>query len=108
MEAREERKSSLTAYMKRLAEAASSSVLLIVILTLGIIATTIACLPVLLGLKFVSVFFADSKDIDSSGAPSSVDSVDANSSLTEWFVTNVLGDGCQVNDKKYSRVWELK
>ena len=108
MEAREERRSSLTAYLERLAEAASSSVLLIVILTLGIIATTIACLPVLLGLKFVSVFFADSKDVDSSVVPSSADSVDANSSLIERLVTSFLGDECQDNDKKYSRVWELK
>lgn len=105
-EAREERKSSLISYTEQLSELASSSVLVVVILTLGIIATTIACLPILLGLKFISVFVTDSKDIDSSVVPSSVDSK-VDTSFTEKLVSSLLGESCQ-DDKRYSRVWELK
>lgn len=106
-EAREERKSSLRTYTEQLSESASSSVPVVIIMTLGIIATTIACLPILLGLKFVSVFVTDSKDIiDSSVVPSSVDSKN-DTSLTERLVSSLLGESCQ-DDKRYSRVWELK
>ena len=107
-EAREEQKYSLSAYIECLTELASSSVVLIVILTLGIVATTIACLPLLLGLKFISLFVADSKDIDSSVVTSGVDRAEADSSFAEGLVTNLFGGSCPEDDKRYSRVWELK
>jgi hypothetical protein len=60
-----------------------------------------------LGLKFVSVFVPDSKDIDSSVVPSNVKGVEADSSMTERLVCSLLG-GSQVDEQRYSRVWELK
>lgn len=52
------------------------------------------------------MFVADSKDVDSSVLPSA-SSVDANTSFTERVISSLLGEGCQ-DDKRYSRVWELK
>lgn len=104
-EASEERKPSITSHIERLSELASSSALLIVIMTLGIIATTVACLPILLGLKFLSVFVPDSKDTDSSIAAGVA--ADADTPFTERLVTSLFGESSQ-SEKRYSRVWELK
>lgn len=87
---------------------ASSSALFLIILTFGIVATTVACLPLLLGLKFVSIFITDSsvQDIDSSVVS---DSVETESSFTERMICSLLG-GVSTRDEKRtcSRVWELK
>ena len=105
-EAREERKTSHTAYIEKIADLASSSALVIIFLTVGIIATTITCLPILLGLKFVSVFVADSKNIDASVVSSNV-AADTDLSLTERLIYGLLGGKCN-DDTRLLRVWELK
>ncbi|KAL7475632.1 hypothetical protein ACHAW6_001544 [Cyclotella cf. meneghiniana] len=110
-EAREKRTSS--SFLERLSNLASSSVILVLLFMIGIVATTIACLPMLLALKFFSVFLVNSSsthDVDSSVISSPVE---AESSVTERMVCSLLGGvstDCRgaYDEKRHSPVWELK
>eukprot|EP00804_Cyclotella_cryptica_P001454 CCRYP_003685-RA/>CCRYP_003685-RA protein AED:0.24 eAED:0.24 QI:383/1/1/1/1/1/2/176/173 len=111
-EAQEEQKSSVSSFLERLSDVASSSVVLVVMFILGIVATTIACLPILLALKFFSMFIVDSPsahDIDSSVISSPVEE----ESSIERMVCSLFGGvstDCQedYHERRYSPACGLK
>lgn len=98
-EAREERDSErkrmepAVSPVQRAFNFASSSVVLVIVLIIGVIAATIACLPILLLLKITSVAFscASREDIDSSIRPCSLSSDPETSTFTERLMLSVLG-----------------
>jgi len=92
-EAREERMGSAVSPVQRAFNVASSSLVTVLLLIVGMIAATIACLPILLLLKIASILFscASQEDIDSSVQPYSPSSDPETSSFTERLLLSLFG-----------------
>ncbi|KAL9178662.1 hypothetical protein ACHAXT_002000 [Thalassiosira profunda] len=93
-EVREERRGSADSPVQRAFNVASSSAILVVFLIVGLIAATIACLPLLLALKISSAVFscaAHHDGVDSSVLPYSPSTGLEYSSMPERLIVSLLG-----------------
>lgn len=95
-EAREERLgSSADSPVQRAFNIASSSVIVASLLIVGLLAATVACLPMLLLLKITSIFFSCSsqeEDVDTSVRPYSPSTDFDVSSFTERLLISMMGN----------------
>mmetsp|Transcript_18312 Transcript_18312/g.33048 ORF Transcript_18312/g.33048 Transcript_18312/m.33048 type:complete len:173 (-) Transcript_18312:105-623(-) len=93
-EAREEKMGATISPVQRAFNVASSSFFGVLVLIVGLIATTIACLPILLFIKLSSVVFshATQEDVDSSIQPYPPSTDPVTIPLTERLLLNLLGD----------------
>ena len=95
-EAREERMGSADSPVQRAFNIASSSVILVIFLIVGLISATIACLPILLLLKIASILYSfgsspHEDDVDSSVHPYSPSSDIDGNSFIERSLLSLMG-----------------